>query len=133
MFNIKLRVKNLIKKYDTTDPYIIAKELNIDLCLKDMPDRVNGMFRRILRRKYIVINSNLDEWQQKAVLCHELGHFLLHKGYTSYNMAGRTIFLCVHKEREANEFSTELMSYSSDIDKVYIIDFLEHGYKKRSC
>lgn len=130
MLNIKLRVKNLVRKYDTTDPYSIAKALNIEVCFMELPTRINGMWRRVLRRKYIVINSNLSEWQKKVVLCHELGHFLCHKGYYSYNIAGRTFYLCTRKENEANTFSAELMSYSSDVDKRYIIHFLELGHKK---
>lgn len=122
MLNIKLRVKNLVRKYDTTDPYSIAKALNIEVCFMELPTRINGMWRRVLRRKYIVINSSLSEWQKKVVLCH--------KGYYSYNIAGRTFYLCTRKENEANEFSSELMSYSSDIDKRYIIQFLELGHKK---
>lgn len=67
---------------------------------------------------------------KKAVLCHELGHFLCHKGYSGYNIAGRTFFQNTRKENEANAFSAEFMSYSSDIDKQYIIQFLESGHKK---
>lgn len=130
MFNLKLRAKNLVKKYGTSNPYAIAKELKFEVLFCDMPEKVNGMWRRILRRKYIFIDEKLDEWQKQAVLCHELGRFLLHKGYASYNMAGRTFFLCTRKENEANQFASILMNYHSDIDQKYIIDFLENGYKK---
>ena len=122
MLNLKLRAKNLVKKYGTSDPYYIARELKFEIVFCDMPYKINGMWRRILRRKYIFIDENLNEWQKKAVLCH--------KGYSSYNIAGRTFFQNTRKENEANEFSAELMSYSSDVDKRYIIQFLELGHKK---
>lgn len=130
MLNLKLRAKNLVKKYGTSDPYYIARELKFEIVFCDMPYKINGMWRRILRRKYIFIDENLNEWQKKAVLCHELGYFLCHKGYSSYNIAGRTFFQNTRKENEANTFSAELMSYSSDVDKRYIIQFLESGHKK---
>lgn len=75
MLNLKLRAKNLVKKYGTSDPYYIARELKFEIVFCDMPYKINGMWRRILRRKYIFIDENLNEWQKKAVLCHELGHF----------------------------------------------------------
>jgi Zn-dependent peptidase ImmA (M78 family) len=127
--NIPLRVKNLIKKYDTCDPYRIAKDLNIEVVFHDTPNGINGMWRRVLKRKYIVINKKINEWQRKAVLGHELAHFRCHRGYVSYCMAGRTFFSKTSKENEANEYAAELMTYSSDIEKEYIIEFLEHGWK----
>lgn len=72
--NIPLRARNLIRKHGTTDPWRIAREMKFDVMFLPLPDRVNGMWRRVLGRKYIVIDDALDEWQQKAVLCHELGH-----------------------------------------------------------
>lgn len=45
--NIPLRVKNLIKKYDTADLYHIAKELKIEVKFCDTPNAINGMWRRI--------------------------------------------------------------------------------------
>ena len=56
MFNLKLRAKNLVKKYGTSNPYAIAKELKFEVLFCDMPEKVNGMWRRILRRKYIFID-----------------------------------------------------------------------------
>ena len=50
--------------------------------------------------------------------------------YSNYNIAGKTLSQNTRKENEANTFSAELMSYSSDVDKRYIIQFLELGHKK---
>lgn len=78
--NIPLRVRNLVEKYDTSDPYQLAKELNCLVYFADLPTTVNGFWKRVLRRRIIVINENLSEWKQAAVLCHELGHVVLHRG-----------------------------------------------------
>ena len=84
--NIPLRVRNLVEKYDTSDPYRLAKELNCVVLFADLPMTVNGFWKRILRRKLIMINENLTEWQQAAVLCHELGHVICHPGYAAFSM-----------------------------------------------
>ncbi len=110
MKNIPLRARNLIRKHGTTDPYRIAREMKFDVMFLPLPDRVNGMWRRILGRKYIVIDDALDEWQQKAVLCHELGHYLLHRDDASSSMAGRTFFSNTRYEHEANLFAAEIFT-----------------------
>ena len=108
--NIPLRARNLIRKHGTTDPWRIAREMKFDVMFLPLPDRVNGMWRRVLGRKYIVIDDALDEWQQKAVLCHELGHYLMHRDYASYSMAGRTFFSNARCEHEANRFAAEIFA-----------------------
>lgn len=132
MVNIPLRARNLIRKLDTTDPYLIAKELRISIIETKVPSHIQGFWRRILRRKIIFIDQSISEyWQIKAVIAHELGHILLHPQYKSYCMAGRSYYVSTKREKEANAFAIELLSYSSDIEKQYINDFLENGYKIR--
>lgn len=93
MYNIPLRVRNLIKRYDTNDPISIATTLKIRIIYCKTPSQVNGFWKRILRRKYIAINNRLtEEWQIKAVVAHEIAHILLHPQYTSYSIAGRTFY-----------------------------------------
>ena len=59
MINIKLRVKNLVNKYTTANPFELAKELNIKVLLLDLPNSINGFLVRVLQRKYIILNTNL--------------------------------------------------------------------------
>lgn len=129
MINIPLRVKNLIKKYNTNDPYRIAKELKIEIVFCETPNKINGMWRRILRRKYIVIDKNLNEWQRMAVIGHEIAHIKCHKGYMDFCIAGRTFFASKHREDEANNYAAELISYGYDINKEYIVNFLNGEYR----
>jgi hypothetical protein len=132
MMNIPVRVRHLVAKLDETDPYRIAQAMHLDIVLYDLPPGVNGLWRRILRRKYIVINEHLNNWQRRAVICHELAHFRCHHGYKSYSISGRTWFSSSTKEREANEFAVCLMSYGCDVRLDYVRDFLENGWKMRS-
>ena len=123
--NIPLRARNLIRRHGTYDPYRIAREMKFDVMFLPLPSGVNGLWRRILRRKYIVIDDALNEWQRKAVLCHELGHFLMHRDYASYSMAGRTFFSNGRYEHEANLFAAEFFTLiGSEYDAATIIQFL---------
>lgn len=125
--NIPLRVRNLVEKYDTSDPYQLAKELNCVVLFADLPMTVNGFWKRILRRRLIMINKNLSEWQQAAGLCHELGHVVCHPGYAAFSMH-IVSFSSSRIEDEANEFAERLMSYRYDLDEYYVSRFLAEGW-----
>ena len=61
--NMKLRVKNLVEKYNTSNPYVLCEKLNIEIRYFYY-EGIKGFFRRILKRKYIVINEKLDEYER---------------------------------------------------------------------
>lgn len=106
---IKLRANNLIKKYHTRDPYELAAYLNINVISKPIRGPVHGFYDKVLRRKFIVINSNLPEHLQRQTCAHEVGHALLHKGWGYYFMIEHTFFSPGRLEREANEFAWHLL------------------------
>lgn len=122
MYNIRLRVANLIKKYDTCDPYRLAKYLKIDVYVLELPKSIRGFFVRPLKRKVIVLNANMSETEKLVALCHELGHVRLHKGYGM--LMGRYI-RNTKQESEANEFALHLLSYSRDIDTTALKPILD--------
>lgn len=129
LFNIPLRVRNLMKKHGTCNPLLIASYLNITVFYGKTPPKINGLWRRVLRRKYIYINEDLQEdWQIKAVIAHEIAHILLHPGYRCYCIAGRTYIANAHYESEADQFAAELISHGFGIDSSGVIDFLQNGY-----
>lgn len=122
MYNIRLRVANLVKKYDTSDPYRLAKALKIDVYIMPLPKSVRGFFVRPLKRKAIVINSDMSDTERIVALCHELGHVRLHKGYGM--LMGKYI-RNTRQESEANEFALHLLSYSHDIDTTALKPILD--------
>ena len=126
--NIPLRVRNLVNRHDTSDPYRIAKELNCSVYFLDLPSTVNGFWKRTLRRRTIAINKNLPEWQQAAVLCHELGHIVCHGRYTAFSMRNVS-YSNTRIEREADEFATYLMAYRYNLDEYYVSQFLSEGWR----
>jgi Zn-dependent peptidase ImmA (M78 family) len=114
--NIRLRVKNLIKRHDTTSPTLLAKREKIEIIYFDLPLAIRGFLLKALRRKTIFINQNLNELQQRIVLCHELGHAKLHSSYGFYIRGDTTYYKNNSKEHEANEYALNLLSASNDID-----------------
>lgn len=130
MYNYHLRVRNMLKKYGTADPLIIAKALKIKVFAADLPSHVNGMWKKVLRRKYICYNQNLDDWQIKAVVAHELGHIILHPSYKHYCTENRTYFASAKHETEADTFALYLLREALvDINQEDIRKFLKEGWK----
>ena len=126
--NIPLRVKNLVARYDTSDPFRLAKDLNCLVYYDALPPGVNGFWRHVLRKRTIAINEELEEWQQAAVLCHELGHIVCHPGYAAFSMRNIS-FSNTRIENEADEFAECLMSYRYDLDEYYVRPFLSQSWR----
>lgn len=127
-YNYKQRVHNLIKKYETSNPEELAKQLNINVRYVDTPSHINGFWKRILKRKFIFVNERLDEWQRMTVISHELGHRLLHPHYHHFCSDGRSYFASQRHENEADNFAMCLMEQNG-IDRIYSYAFLQNGWK----
>ncbi|WP_249068230.1 ImmA/IrrE family metallo-endopeptidase [Megamonas funiformis] len=90
--------------------------MNIDVLQLKLPNTIRGFLVRVLRRKFIALNANLPYEAQKIVVCHELGHAILHKGYGYYLHADMSYYVPSRREKEANQFAIHLLSHSSDLD-----------------
>ncbi|WP_462425353.1 ImmA/IrrE family metallo-endopeptidase [Fusobacterium varium] len=123
--NIKGRVRNLIRKWGTKNPYKLAKYLKIEILYMDL-GKIKGIYKKTLTNKFIIINENLSEFCQMVVLTHELGHALLHHSKEIQTLKDYDLFPKYSNqiEVEANTFAAELLydeneenyEYSLDID-----------------
>jgi hypothetical protein len=121
---LQLKVLNLIKKHGTNNPFKLAKKLNIEIIIDDLGE-VRGLFKKILRRKFIFINSKLNELDQMLVCCHELGHAILHASSNYQFMIDNTKILRLSKlENEANLFASYLLFPNDDFSES--LDFIEN-------
>ena len=107
---IRLRIKNLIKKYNTSDPAI--------LCIYDDLGDLKGYYKHPRGRKVIVVNSLLSKFAQIIVLAHELGHAILHSGSTVALMHKHILQYSNIMENEANKFAAELLLNGYDTDNI---------------
>lgn len=112
--NIRLRVRNLIEKYNTRNPYKLCEKLDITIKYTDLGD-IKGYFKKVLRNKYIVINENLDEYSKKIVLCHELGHALMHSSKKILLMKENFYRYTPELENEANQFAAEILANQYEV------------------
>lgn len=108
-------IEKLVKKHKTNNPFEIARELNILIRYVRMDEGTRGLYFRKLRRRFIVIDSGLDENWQRVVCAHELGHDRLHPGLSRFWIDEHTFFNSGKYERQANLFAIRLLTYNIDI------------------
>lgn len=120
MKNIPLRVKNLVKKYGTRDPFLLASCLNLNVKFLEYSDNTKGYYIKVGKNKFIIINSNLTEDEKRVVLAHEIGHAVMHSSNEIHFLRENTLFPKGRHENEANKFAAELLIDLNSIDKCYI-------------
>lgn len=122
MFNMKVRVERLIAKYGTRNPELLAKELGITILRKPFKNNI-GFFKKVSGKKFIVLNSNLDQATQDIVLARELGVAILTSN-TKGDYTDKCIsFTSMDFETEANKFAAELLISEKDIANEHLKDF----------
>ena len=113
---IKSVVSKLIKKFNTRDPFSIAKQLDIQLLFAELSSYY-GCYIYLKRHRCIIINNQLSPQLQRLVMAHELGHAILHKKVNCYFMRNKTLLNTTVFEREANTFSAYLLISDDEIEQ----------------
>lgn len=104
-------IRRLTRRYKTNCPFRIAEELGIHVRYRYLGEETRGLYFRKLRRRFIVIGSNLSEEWQRFVCAHELAHDRLHKGIGYYFLERQTLFQPGKLERQANLFALKLLTF----------------------
>lgn len=128
--NIRLRVKNLIKKHGTSDPSTLCRKLGIIVLYDDL-GYLKGYYKHPRGRKIIVINSLLSKFAQVIVLAHELGHAVLHSNSTAAYLHNNVRFQDSIMENEANKFAAELLANYGDETDHYYEGMTEYEHDKK--
>lgn len=105
---IKRRVSQLVRKYQTRDPFEMIKGMNVILVRCPL-DGVRGFYQYFQRNNIIYIDESLTETEQMFVCAHEMGHMSLHKKSNAVYMDSRTYLNTNRFENEANLFAMELL------------------------
>ncbi|WP_040192127.1 ImmA/IrrE family metallo-endopeptidase [Clostridium culturomicium] len=113
---IKKEVNRLIKKYNTNNPFEIAKGENIIILFEKLGN-INGYYNKYARQKFIHINEDLDFQSQFLTCAHELGHARIHPDSNTPFFRDNSFYSINKLEKQANYFSAELLIDANKIDK----------------
>ena len=107
--NFVLRVKNLIEKYRTKNPFEICERAGIEIIFQDL-GKIKGFHVRSAGVSLIMINSKLSELMIIIVLLHELGHAVLKHPTKDISFMKDNFFGFSNQlENEANLFLAEFL------------------------
>lgn len=107
----------LSRRFRTRDPFRLCEALGINLLPLTGARTLKGMYRIVLRNRYLFLSDRLDDNYKRIVCAHELGHDRLHadlakaaplREFTICSTASR-------KEYEANLFAAELLLPDEDL------------------
>jgi len=111
---LKGAIKQLVEEHETTDPYRLARFLDIEIDEFPFRDRIKGLILEIAGKTTIIINSNLPGWLKRVVLAHELGHRLLSPQGVGYFFLSEYTLMESKVEYEANRFTVELLTWGEE-------------------
>lgn len=119
MKNVKKIVLDLIGRFGTRDPYVLADSLGY--YIQEGPlGQIYGCHLDIDGKKFIYVNSDIPKKTQKIVAAHELGHAVMHQE-NYYFFTWGDGFYRDKAEIEAHTFAVELL-----ISDQFVID--HEGY-----
>ena len=89
-------VEKIKRRYRTYNPYEIAEICGVDVVSRKL-GTLKGMYTVSKNIPCIFLNEELDEYMEKVVLFHELGHHFMHrynavstfKEHTLYDMSSK--------------------------------------------
>ncbi|GAA4827745.1 ImmA/IrrE family metallo-endopeptidase [Paenibacillus vulneris] len=94
--------------YGTNDPFLIAKRKGIYVLFEPLGN-IMGFFSSYKRTRFIHINCNSDQAEQRFTCAHEIGHVILHPKVNVPFLKRNTLQSIDRIEREANRFAVELL------------------------
>ncbi len=109
MNQAKQKAQALAECYHTAEPSELCEILGITVLRQELPRCVNGFTVRMNDLPFIVLNRDLDFYESRFTMAHELGHVVLHKGTNSLNLSLNTDFCVNRYEREADSFAAWLL------------------------
>jgi len=111
-------VSSLINKYKTNNPFELCDALNI-IVLEVPLTGVRGFYQYYSKNSMVYIDSDLPEQVKKFVCAHELGHALMHQDTNAIYLDTRTFLKTSIYERQANQFSINLLFPHDDFFDEY--------------
>lgn len=113
---IQATADDLVAKYDSRDPFVIAKAEGIEVVYRTF-DRLKGFYTRFDDQSFIVLNQELSPVEMKLTCAHELGHDQLHQELAEDRILQEFMFydLTRQPEYEANLFAAGLLLDEADV------------------
>lgn len=109
-------VEKIKRRFLTDNPFDIAEQCGITVISRQFVN-MKGMYTVAKRNPFIFLSDELDEYMEKLVMSHELGHHFMHRHYAVSTFKEHTLYDMSSKlEIEANTFAANFLLSDEDID-----------------
>lgn len=115
---IEHTINNLLEQHGTNEPTELADYLGITIIYEYLGNN-NGLYINQNGCKFIVVNENLDYYDQRVIIAHELGHAVLHDNLNMAYIENNTYYSRDKFEYQANYFAANLLlpdGFEKDIE-----------------
>ena len=113
----------LIRINETHDPFKLAKRLGYYVIFEDLGPINYAQRNTFCRITVITLNINIDKNWQRFVLAHEIGHAVLHQGFsTAFYRNNPGSSMINWAEKEANQFAMQIMLSNFDDDDLLMMN-----------
>ncbi|WP_395318949.1 ImmA/IrrE family metallo-endopeptidase [Fructilactobacillus frigidiflavus] len=129
-------VKSLTEKFKTSDPFLLAELLDIDVQWWNFKEEPKGDTINVLGSPIILLNDDLKYSDEKYFVCaHELGHAIEHVELANYYISNKRVKN--QYEYQADSFAKELLIglYKEEyghLPETYYDLQLAYGYPNQS-
>ena len=123
--DISEKVKSIIRRFKTLDPFELANCMDILVLDVPLPKDTGGFFQHYKRIKIIYLNEDLNEYERKIVLAHEIAHSILHPNLNRIFLDNHTHFSGDRFENEANLLASYMILPDNELK-----GYLEYGSTK---
>ena len=120
--NIIRRADALVRSTGTRDPERIAEALGI-IVMDVNFEKQKGIYKVILRNRFIFIKSDLSEVMRRIVLLHEIGHDQLHRRLADAFQE----FQIFDMSRNVMEYEANLFAAQIALPDEEILDYIRSG------
>lgn len=122
---MKVLASEIIKKYQTRDPFAIAKKGGV-LIIKEPLGNICGYYDNASGQKFIHLNDSLPEYYQDYVAAR-----MLYRVFTNPDemlfLKEKRAALFTELEKEANKFANNLLIADEDINMPIQEFFIKYG------
>lgn len=131
---IKKKADELVRKFQTRNPFEIIRGLNVILVFVPLVD-TRAFYQYFQRNHIIYIDEDLSDREKIFECAHEMGHMFLHKKANALFMDSRTILNTSRYEKEADTFAMDLLVDDNTLLEYrdYSVELLSRllGYEQR--
>jgi len=122
---IREQAQKLLKRCKTRNPFVIADEIGVHIRFRNDFVKLKGFYKVIERNRFIFINANLAEHEQRIICAHELGHDALHRTLAKFGILQEIMLIDMklRPEYEANVFAAEIL-----LDDNEVLELANEGF-----